>query len=137
MPLDITTGNTITDGKDFRFWIVGRVEEWCHKNNIPFDKERFGLRNSHDIEVKWGIYKKGDDRTEWASSSNMIGMSIILKGDSIFYFRDKETPEIIKEVSLKSEGDYVIWKEDCEHTWKMNEDSVFLTLRWKSESIIP
>ena len=30
-----------------------------------------------------------------------------------------------------NEGDYVIWKEDIEHTWKMLDDSVFLTLRWK------
>ncbi len=130
MSLDITTGNTITDGKDFRFWIVGRIEEWCNDNDIPFDKEEFGLRNSKDIELKWGIYKKGDDRTEWASCSNMIGMSIILQGDSMFYFRDKNNHEKLKEVRLKSEGDYVIWREDVEHTWKMNEDSVFITLRW-------
>ena len=39
---DITTGNTITDGKDFRFWFVGQIEKWCEENNVPFSKEKFG-----------------------------------------------------------------------------------------------
>ena len=52
---DITTGNTKTDGQDFHFWFVGRVEKWCRENNIPFDKEKYGLRSTDDIEIKWGI----------------------------------------------------------------------------------
>ncbi len=128
---DITTGNTVTDGKEFRFWIVGGVEKWCAQNNVPFDVERFGLRNSSDIEVKWGIYKKGDVRTEWASCSDMTGMSILLRGDSVFHFRERTNHIHCKDVRLRSEGDYVIWKENYEHTWKMYDDSVFLTLRWR------
>ena len=49
-----------------------------------------------------------------------------------FYFRDIDNHENRREVRLKAEGDYVIWKEHVEHTWKMDEDSVFLTLRWQS-----
>jgi hypothetical protein len=33
-------------------------------------------------------------------------------------------------VRLRNEGDYVIWREDMEHTWRMDEDSEILTLRW-------
>jgi len=128
---DITTGNTITDGKEFRFWVVGGIERWCKDNNIPFDAAKFGLRNNSDIEIKWGIYDKGNERSVWASCSNMTGMSILLRGDSTFYFRDIHNHENRKEVRLASEGDYVIWKENVEHTWKMDEDSVFLTIRWK------
>ncbi len=130
---DITTGNTETDGQDFRFWFVGRVEKWCRENNIPFDKEKYGLRNTDDIEIKWGIYKKDEVRTVWASSSDKTAMSILIRGDFIFIFREMQDHNKSREVRLKNEGDYVIWREDLEHTWKMDEDSVILTLRWSSK----
>lgn len=128
--MNITTGNAIADGREFRYWFVGRIESWCRENNLPFDAERFGLRNSDDIEIKWGIYEKGDERTAWASSSDMTGMSVLVRGDSIFTFREPGGRDDVKEVRLMKEGDYVIWREDIEHTWRMLEDSVFLTLRW-------
>lgn len=127
---DITTGNAKTDGKDFSFWFVGQIDKWCKDKNIPFDEKTFGLRKSRNIEIKWGIYKKGDERSLWASCSDMIGMSILLKGDSTFYFRNPDYHNNFREVRLRSEGDYVIWKENIEHSWMMDEDSVFLTLRW-------
>jgi cupin superfamily acireductone dioxygenase involved in methionine salvage len=129
--MNVTTGNAITDGKEFRYWFVGRVETWCRENNVPFDKERFGLRSTDDMEIKWGIYKKGEARSEWASSSDMTGMSILIRGDSIFTFREIHGQGDSKEVRLMQEGDYIIWREDVEHTWKMLKDSVFLTLRWQ------
>jgi cupin superfamily acireductone dioxygenase involved in methionine salvage len=130
---DITTGNTKTDGHDFRFWFVGRVEKWCRENNIPFDKEKYGLRNTDNIEIKWGIYKKDEVRNIWASSSDKTAMSILIRGDFIFIFREMQDHSKSKEVRLKNEGDYVIWREDMEHTWRMDEDSVILTLRWSSK----
>ncbi len=130
---DITTGNTKTDGQEFCFWIVGRVEKWCGENNIPFDKEKYGLRNTDDIEIKWGIYKKDEVRNVWASSSDKTAMSILIKGDFIFIFREMQDHSKSREVRLKNEGDYVIWREDMEHTWRMDEDSVILTLRWSSK----
>jgi len=127
---DIKTGNAIIDGKDFRFWIVGRIEHWCRENNIPFDTEKYSLRSSDSVEIKWGIYNKGDSRPEWASCSSMVGMSILITGDSTFYFREVNDPVKYREVSLKSEGDYVLWREEVEHTWEIHEDSTFLTIRW-------
>ena len=62
----------------------------------------------------------------------MTGMSILLRGDSIFVFREKSGGGKSREVRLTREGDYVIWTEDVEHSWKMLEDSVFLTLRWRA-----
>jgi hypothetical protein len=50
--MNITTGNAITDGKEFRYWFVGKIEKWCRENNMPFDKERFGLRSTDDMEIK-------------------------------------------------------------------------------------
>ncbi len=130
---DITTGNAITDGKEFHFWFVGHIEKWCKENNISFDKERFGLRNTSDIEIKWGIYKKGEERSVWALYSDKTAMSILIRGDFTFTFRDADDHSKYREVRLKDEGDYVIWREDLEHTWRMDEDSIILTLRWSSK----
>ena len=127
---DITTGNAKEDGRSFRFWFVGQVEKWCAENGIPFDKENFGLRNTDDIEIKWGIYKKGDKRDVWASSSGRTAMSMLVRVDFIFNFRKIMDHNQCREVRLKDEGDYVIWLEDMEHNWQMIEDSEILTLRW-------
>ncbi len=130
---DITFGNAKTDGKQFRYWFVGRIDTWCSDNNIPFEKEKFGLRLTSDIEIKWGVYKKKDVRDAWAACSGKIAMSILIRGDFTFYFREPDSHGNVKEVRLVNEGDYVIWREDVEHTWKMFEDSEILTLRWSPE----
>ncbi len=136
MSINITKGNTKKDGRDFSFWFVGAIDKWCEEKKIPFDKEKFGLRNTNDIEIKWGMYKKDDVRDVWAGSSDKTGMSILIRGDFTFTFRDKSDQENRTEVRLNSEGDYVIWREDMEHTWRMDEDSEILTLRWSERGNI-
>lgn len=133
MLADITTGNTKNDGRDFRFWFVGQIEKWCTENDIPFDGKRYGLRNTADIEIKWGIYKKGELRDVWASCSDKRAMSILIRGDFTFIFREVDHHKKQREVRLMNEGDYVIWNEDIEHTWRMDADSEIITLRWSSD----
>jgi hypothetical protein len=130
---DITYGNAKTDGERFRFWFVGRIDKWCRENNIPFNREKFGLRHTRDIEIKWGVYKKEDVRDSWAACSDKIAMSILIRGDFTFYFREPDGHGDVREVRLRNEGDYVIWREDVEHTWKMFKDSEIVTLRWSPE----
>ena len=132
MSLSITKGNTKTDGRDFGFWFMGAIEKWCKEKKKTFDKEKFGLRNTDDIEIKWGMYKKDDVRDVWADSSDKTGMSILIRGDFTFTFRDKNSHDQV-DVRLHNEGDYVIWREDMQHTWKMDEDSEILTLRWTEQ----
>ncbi len=127
---DITTGNAKKDGQEFRFWFVGQIEEWCKANNIPFDSGRFGLRTTGDIEIKWGIYKKDEARNIWAPRSDKTAISILISGDFTFEFREADEHDKCKEVRLTTQGDYVVWREDVEHTWRMDEDSEILTIRW-------
>jgi hypothetical protein len=127
----ITTGNAITDGRDFGYWIAGRMDKWCKDRNIPFEPDTLGLRNTGNLEINWGIYKKGEKRTDWAPCSNKTAMSILIRGDLVFTFRDSITSGKLKETRFKTEGDYVIWREDLQqHTWRMEQASVILTLRW-------
>jgi len=129
---DIKTGNAKSDGAEFSFWFVGSIEEWCRKRGIHFDTEQYGLRQSRDMEVKWGMYTRGDERADWAGCSGRTAMSVLVRGDFTFLFRDPDDHGICREVRLRSQGDYVIWKEDVEHSWHMAEDSEILTIRWTS-----
>lgn len=125
----ITTGNAKDDGREFRFWFVGEIETWCRQMGLPFDARRYGYRNRGDVEVKWGMYRRGDVRDAWAVCSGSMAMSILIRGDFTFMFRDPASLRH-REVRLCSEGDYVIWREDVEHTWRMDRDSEIITLRW-------
>lgn len=133
MLYDITSGNAKKDGAEFRFWFVGRIEEWCKTIDLPYDAERTGLRNTGDIEIKWGIYGKDEVRNLWAPCSDKTAMSILIRGDFTFEFREADDHSKSRAVRLKAEGDYVIWREDVEHTWRMDEDSEILTIRWKAK----
>ncbi len=129
---DITSGNTKKEGSEFRFWFVGEIEKWCGEKGVPFDAEKYGLRNTGDIEIKWGVYKKDDSRARWVPCSDKTAMSILIRGSFTFIFREADNYTNLKEFSLRKEGDYIIWREDVEHNWKMEEDSEILTLRWRS-----
>ncbi|RPI32741.1 MAG: hypothetical protein EHM54_11545 [Nitrospiraceae bacterium] len=132
---DITTGNAKRDVGEFGFWFVGQIEEWCKANNVSFDSERFGLRNTGDIEIKWGMYRKDEARNVWAPCSETTAISILIKGDFTFQFRETDDHAKCRDARLATQGDYVIWREDVEHTWRMNEDSEILTIRWTPEKI--
>ncbi len=127
---DITAGNAKSDGDEFRFWFVGQVEQWCRDTGIPFDKDKYGLRDSGEIEIKWGRYKSGDVRDVWASCSGKTAMSILVSGDFTFYFREVNDHKQSRDVRLRKQGDYVIWKEDIEHSWEVYQDCEIITLRW-------
>ena len=102
---------------------------------MPFDAKKFGIRNTDDIEIKWGMYKKGDMRDVWAACSDRTALSILIRGDCIFRFRESADDSKTTEVRLQNEGDYVIWQEKAEHTWEIFRDSEFLTLRWIQQSL--
>jgi len=132
---DIKSGNAKEEGKEFRFWFVGRIEQWCREKKVPFDAKKFGIRNTDNIEIKWGMYKKGDVRNVWAARSDRTALSILIRGDCIFRFREEGDDGAVTEVKLRNEGDYVIWQEKVEHTWEIFRDSEFLTLRWVQQSL--
>lgn len=112
----VTTGNAKLDAKSG--WIVGSF----------FDKNEFGLRSTEDLEIKWGVHKANEERSEWVTGETRETISILIKGRFEIEFRDKK-------VELKNEGDFVMWGRDIDHKWKTLEDSVVLTVRWPSIKI--
>lgn len=108
------TGNAATESQPFRGWFVGR-----------FVPERFGLRATENIEVKWGAHEAGERQTEWSLNRTATTISILLRGRDKISFPDGDAV-------LEQEGDYVIWGPGIPHRWHALTDCVVLTVRWPS-----
>ena len=107
---EIYAGNAQADGTDTRGWVIGSF--------IPE-----GIRHSEDVEVKWGVHKAGEARTEWVTGERRTTVCVLISGSFVLQFRDKE-------VSLDNQGDYAMWGEGTDHKWQAQADSVVMTIRW-------
>ena len=134
MEQPVYQGSAGLDGAPFNGWFVGRLRDWRIQNGIDPDPEGLDLRDAGALEIKWGIHPKGQLRPGgWAGRTDKICLGLLVRGSFILRFRSFDHP--IQELThhLRSEGDYVIWREEVEHTWQAEEDSVILTVRWKPE----
>ena len=127
----LTIGNAAIDSQEFRRWIVGDIESWTGGALNAADRDRIGLRDSKDLELRWVIHPKGERRPGgWASRSEKRAISILIRGSFVVSFRDPLDYEALEEVSLRELGDYVVWAEELEHHWRAEDDSLVLTVRW-------
>ena len=115
MTLDIQTGNAELDSVDTRGWFVG-----------SFIEEKFGLRHTEDIELKWGVLKAGDARDEWVTGETRTTIGILISGKFTMEFREQL-------LTFDKPGDYVMWGPGTDHKWHSPEDAVWLTIRWPSK----
>ena len=115
MTSNIQTGNAKLDSSETRGWLIGN-----------FIEEKLGLRHSDDIELKWGILKAGDARTEWVTGEARTSIGILISGRFTMEFRGRS-------VTFNTPGDYVMWGYGTDHKWNAPEDAVWLTIRWPSK----
>lgn len=115
MSNDIQVGNATTENEN-RGWLVGHF--------MPKDD----LRHTADVEIKWGIHKAGEARDEWVTSEMRQTVCILIEGSFTLIFRDKE-------FTLDKQGDYVMWGRGVDHKWRVNKDTVAMTVRWPSEVV--
>ena len=133
MKPEITTGNAAVDGGDFGGWFVGDLNTWQVTASPLYSALNFGLRDNHAIEIKWGVHSKGTTRPDgWASTSPFVTLSLLVHGAFNLDFRSSGEKLPAQRCQLRTAGDYAIWGQDCEHTWEAIEDSVILTVRWRS-----
>ncbi|HEV7278639.1 MAG TPA: hypothetical protein VGN57_00385 [Pirellulaceae bacterium] len=114
-----TSGNAIDDGRPRRGWFLGRF----------IDDDAY--RQTHDVEVKWGVHPPGESNAGFAADQVARTMSVLIRGQFRLTFRRKDQTE---EVVLAREGDYALWLPGVEHAWRAEgeEASVILTVRWPS-----
>ena len=113
----VTVGNA-SDDQDSG-WFVGQ-----------FVSPEYGLRQSDDIEIKWGVHPAGDVRPNgWSLNRTSTTIAILLEGRFVTLFRGTGWEQ---EVKLERKGDYVIFKAGVEHSWYSEVDSLVLTIRTPS-----
>ncbi|GAA3193284.1 signal peptidase I [Actinocorallia longicatena] len=110
---DIYTGNASVDALSDRGWLLGHF------------KPEGDARHSEDVEIKWGVHPAGDERAEWVRGEHRTALLVLISGR----FR-VEVPG--RSVLLDRQGDYVVWGHGVDHSWKAEEESVVLTVRWPS-----
>lgn len=110
---NVYVGNAGADAPLDRGWLLGHF------------KPEGDARRSEDVEIKWGIHPKGDERPEWVVGEKRTALLILIKGR----FR-VELPG--RSVLLSEQGDYVVWGHGVDHSWHAEEESVVLTVRWPS-----
>lgn len=126
MIMDLIDGCKISTGNagdprfaQYRGWFIG-----------GFQESNSGLRHSEDIEIKWCRHAKGDSRTRVSTLEMATSVAILISGTFLFTFPNENHTEI----TLSTQGDYVIYAPGVAHTWRALEESVVMTIRWPGGS---
>ena len=80
---------------------------------------------SEDVELKWFTHARGETRAEWSPASPVRTLNVLVRGRFVLLF-----PE--REVCLAREGDFVLFGPGVPHSYRSEEESVVLTVRWPS-----
>ena len=109
-----TFGNAVEMSRDTRGWFLGHF--------MP-DADN-PLRTS-DVELKWYTHAKGETREQWSPPNAVRTLNILIRGKFALLF-----PE--REVLLEKEGDFVLFGPGIAHSFRSDEESLVLTVRWPS-----
>lgn len=109
----VYVGNAHTDGSGDRGWLLGHFKS-------PGD-----LRHSTDVEIKWSTHPVGDERATWVTGEQRTALLVLVSGRFRVELRHRS-------VLLSEQGDYVIWGPGVDHSYRAEEESVVMTVRWPS-----
>jgi hypothetical protein len=108
----IYVGNASADAAFDRGWLLGHFK--------PLDD----ARHSDDVEIRWAVHLRGDQRPQWVTGETRSAMLVLISGR----FR-VDLPG--RSVLLAEQGDYVVF-HGISHSWHAEEASVVLGVRWPS-----
>lgn len=93
----VYVGNAGRDAAMDRGWLLGHF------------KDTGDPRHSEDVEIKWGVHPRGDERARWVTGEARTALLVLISGQ----FR-VDLPG--RSVLLSEQGDYVVWGRDVEHS---------------------
>jgi mannose-6-phosphate isomerase-like protein (cupin superfamily) len=108
------SGNVALASRDTRGWFLGHF--------MP--GEGNPLRTD-ELELKWYTHARGETRNEWAPGNPVKTLNILMRGRFVLLFPDRE-------VVLEKEGDFVLFGPGVPHSFRSEEESLVLTVRWPS-----
>jgi mannose-6-phosphate isomerase-like protein (cupin superfamily) len=119
MALNWYTGNAESDAGENRSWLVGHF------------KDRDDIRYDEDVEVKVSSHVAGDEREAWSTGEVRRTFFMLMTGRWRLDLEVEETGHR-ESVILEKPGDYVVWGPGVSHTYRAEDDSVMITVRWPS-----
>jgi hypothetical protein len=111
-PMNFYQGHAVADGLDNRGWLLGHF--------MP----EGDIRHSDDVEIKWGVHPKGEQRAQWVSHEERTSLHVLISGR----FRIDVPGD---SLLMAEPGDYVVLHRTG-HSWEAEGDSVVLSVRWPS-----
>jgi len=108
------SGNVVDASKGTRGWFLGHFMPGADN---PLRSEA--------VELKWFTHTKGETRSEWAPGNPVRTLNILIRGRFVLLFPDHE-------VRLEKEGDFVLFGPGVAHSFRCEEESLVLTVRWPS-----
>lgn len=112
MTEQIYVGHAGTDAASNRGWLLGHF------------KPAGDPRHSDDVEIKWAIHPRGDQRPQWVAGEKRTALLLLISGRFRVQLPDRT-------VLLARQGDYVVF-HGISHSWHAEEDSIVLAVRWPS-----
>jgi hypothetical protein len=107
------TGNAAEFARTTRGWFLGHFMEPGHR------------LQSEEVELKWFTHARGETRAEWSPAAPVRTLNLLVRGRFVLLFPDRE-------VCLAREGDFVLFGPGMPHSYRSEEESVVLTVRWPS-----
>ncbi len=92
-----------------------------------FISPSLGLKRNFNVEVKWGIHKKGEKKATTTMNLRSTTLALLIRGKFSIHF-----PVLKQSVILEKEGDYVIFANNVLHSSESLDDSLIITVRWPS-----
>jgi hypothetical protein len=112
------TGNAILDSVSGTGWFIGQF--------VPLTN---GLRHQTNVELKWGIHKRGERRPGGFTARVTTTISILIEGALLTTLRIGDTSH---DIMMKRPGDYLIFGPSVSHQWEALADSIVLSVRCPS-----
>lgn len=108
------SGNVAGASRDTRGWFLGHF--------MPGDDNP--LRTG-DLELKWYTHAMGETRSEWAPGIPVRTLNVLVRGRFVLLFPNQE-------IVLDEEGDFVLFGPGMPHSFRAEQESLVLTVRWPS-----
>ena len=78
-----------------------------------------------ELELKWYTHAKGETRSEWAPGNPVKTLNILVRGHFVLLFPGRE-------IVLEKEGDFALFGPGVPHSFRSEQESLVLTVRWPS-----